>query len=291
MRAVSRAGLMRWPRAKPRLNAGQPKGWPALADAPATGAVHISALSVLSVKPISFAMISIPELPRSASELANSSAASGAFNRAAAFRSIAFSLVVNTLCPYLLFRFLEPRFPNESVLPLLYATIFPVIGFLFQLWRKRMMDVIALIALVGIAIHLTVTVPSPNVSVALVLRSCQGAIIGLGFLISAAIGHPVILYVARQFVAANGPQRRVRFDAVVAMDKGRAFFITTTVWGSGLIIMSAVHIALAIYIPHAEFVLISPMLGVATDVLLLSWSIRYMVRRMSGYLSAIQPAG
>jgi hypothetical protein len=128
-----------------------------LAAAPAAGAVHISALSVLSVKPISLAMISMPELPRSARELANPSTASGAFNRAAAFRSIAFSLIVNALCPYLLFRFLEPRFPNESVLPLLYATIFPVIGFLFQLLRKRTMDAIALIALAGIAIHLTVT--------------------------------------------------------------------------------------------------------------------------------------
>jgi hypothetical protein len=128
------------------------------------------------------------------------------------------------------------------------------------------------------------------VSVALVLRSCQGAIIGLGFLISAAIGHPVILYVARHFLATSAPQRRVRFDAVVAMDKGRAFFVTTTVWRGGLIIMSAVHIALAISLPHAEFVLISPMLGVATDVLLLSGGIRYMMRRMSGYLSAIQPA-
>jgi hypothetical protein len=75
------------------------------------------------------------------------------------------------------------------------------------------------------------------------------------------------------------------------MDKGRAFLVTTTVWGSGLIIMSAVHIVLAIYLPHAEFVLISPMLGVATDVLLLSWSIRYMLRGMSGYRSAVQRAG
>ena len=30
MRAVSRAGLVGRPRAKPRLNTGQPKGWPVL---------------------------------------------------------------------------------------------------------------------------------------------------------------------------------------------------------------------------------------------------------------------
>lgn len=232
-----------------------------------------------------------PEQPRAPPGFSNPNAARGAFSRAAVVRPIAFSLIVNALCPYLLFRFLEPRFPDNSTQPLLYATIFPVIGFLFGLLRKRAMDVIALLALAGIAIHLTVTVLSPNVSTALVLRSFQGTVIGLGFLASAVIRRPVILPVARQFVAAGNPERRTRFDAIVAMDEGRTFIVATAVWGIGLVVMSAAHGALAILLPHAEFVLISPILSVVTDVLLLGWSVRYVARRMSAYLRAVDPTG
>jgi hypothetical protein len=206
------------------------------------------------------------------------------FSRAAPLRAIGFSLIVNALCPYLLFRVLEPRFPAGSVLPLLYTTIFPIAGFLFGVVRKGMVDAIALIALAGIAIHLTFTILSPNVGTALVLRSFQGTIIGSCFLLSAAIGRPVILYIARQFVTASGPERAARFDLAVAQDQARAFTVVTIIWGGTLVIMSGVHIALAIRLRHDEFVLMSPILAVATDLALLTWSIRYTFRRMSIYL-------
>jgi len=206
------------------------------------------------------------------------------FSRAAPLRAIGFSLIVNALCPYLLFRLLEPRFPAGSVLPLLYTTIFPIAWFLFGVLRKGVVDAIALIALAGITIHLTFTIVSPDIGTALVLRSFQGTIIGLCFLISAAIGRPVILYFARQFVTASGPERSARFDLAVAQDRARAFTVVTVIWGGALVVMSGVHIALALRLAHDEFVLISPILGVATDLVLLTWSIRYTFRRMSIYL-------
>jgi len=206
------------------------------------------------------------------------------FGRAAALRAVGLSLIVNALCPYLLFRALEPRFPAGSVLPLLYATIFPIAGFLFGVLRKGMVDAIALIALAGIAIHLAFTIAAPNLGTALVLRSFQGTIIGLCFLLSAAIGRPVILYIARQFVTAGRPERGPRFDLVVAQDRARTFRVATSVWGAAYVIVSGVQVALATRLAHDQFVLISPILGIATDVVLLIWSIRYTFRGMSKYL-------
>jgi hypothetical protein len=224
------------------------------------------------------------ELPPGSPEPA--AAAPRTFSRAAAFRSMGFSLIANALCPWLLFRFLEPRFHGGSVLPLLYLTTFPIIGFLFGIWRKRMVDAIALIALCGITIHITVTVLSPDVSTALVLRPLEGAIIGLCFLLSAFIGRPVVLYIARQFVAAGAPARRARFEAIVGMDKARVFYVATIVWGCGLVIMSAVHVALAIDLPHPEYVLLYPILGTVTNLVLVGWTTRYTARRVSSYLRA-----
>ena len=215
----------------------------------------------------------------------NSDVSRPAIGRTAPFRAIGFSLIFNALCPYLLFRFLEPRFPAGSVLPLLYTTIFPIAGFLFGVLRKGTADAVALIVLAGIAIHLAFTIVSPDIGTALVLRSFQGAIIGSCFLLSAAIGRPVILYVARQFVTAGGPGRRERFDLAVADDRARTFTVVTVVWGVTYVTMSFVHAALALRLAPDQFVLISPIIGLATDLLLLGWSIRYTFRRMSIYMS------
>lgn len=211
------------------------------------------------------------------------------FKRAAVFRSTAFSLALNALCPYLLYRFLEPRFPDESVLPLLYSSIFPIVGFLVGILRKRMIDVISVIVLAGILFHVSVTVLSPNVSTALVARSFQGAVIGACFLISTAIDRPIILYVARQLVTAGAPERRATFAAVVAADRGRTFRIMTTAWGCGFVIMSAVQTLLATYLVHAQVVLISPIVGVGTDLLLLAWSVNYATRRLSPLIGTVPP--
>lgn len=206
------------------------------------------------------------------------------FDRAVAFRSAAISLTFNALCPYLLFRILEPRFPGESIMPLLCSTAFPVIGFLAGIVRHRAVNAIAAIALAGIVIQIAMTIVSRNLSNALVARSLDGTIIGLCFLLSAAIGRPIILTVARQLVTAGAPQNRSRFDAVVALDGGRAFSIATTVWGLCLVILSSVNIVLALTLPHGLFVLLSPILAIVTNLVLLGWSMRYTTRRLASHL-------
>lgn len=207
----------------------------------------------------------------------------GAPSPRAILRSVGFSLAVNALCPYLLFRFLEPRFPAESVLPLLYASIFPILGFAVGILRKRVIDAIALVALLGISFHIAATVVAPSLQVALLLRSLQGAIIGLAFVLSVVIGHPIMFYIVRQTANANAPERRAHLDALLAGGLGRAFKTATLVWGLGLIVASALHIALVFALPHDTFLLVSPIVGVAVDILLIGWSARYVTRQVALY--------
>ena len=89
---------------------------------------------------------------------------------------------------------------------------------------------------------------------------------------------------AEQFVPAGAPEKRAKFDAVVARDQAGAFRVATIVWGCGLVAMSAAHVALAVHLPHDEFVLISPTSGVLADLVLLGWSARYTLRRLAPYL-------
>ena len=200
--------------------------------------------------------------------------------RRQALKPLALSLAINALCPFLLYRWLEPHFPANSVMPLLYATIFPVVGLVLGLLRKRTVDAIAIIAMAGLAIHIVATLLAPSVGIALVIRSLDGALIGLALVISAMIGRPIILLVAKQ-VAANGTsERAAALSKVLENDGTYTFFIITMVWGICLMAMSGLHIVLALKLPPAEFLLVSPLVGVATIVALLACSGRYLASRL-----------
>ncbi len=202
------------------------------------------------------------------------------FDRRTTLASLGFSLTINALCPFLLYRALQSHFPENSVIPLLYATIFPIIGLILSLLRKRTVDAIAILVMAGLALHIVVTLLAPTVRVALVIRSFDGAAIGLVLVVSALIGRPIILYVAKQAVAGGTSERAASLNRIIENDSAQTFFTITLVWGIGLIAMSGLHVILALTVPPAEYLLVSPVVGVVTIIVLLAWSGRYVAARM-----------
>ena len=204
------------------------------------------------------------------------------FDRREAVKSLALRLTINALCPFLIYRVLQPYFPADSVTPLLYATVFPVQGLILGLVRKRAVDATAIIAAAGLAIHITVTLLARNVGVALVIRSLDGALIGLALVISALIRRPIILFVAKQVVAGSGSERAAAsLNRVIENDGARRFFTITLVWGICLMANSGLHVVLALKMPPAEFLLVSPVVGIVTIVALLAWTGRYFAMKSS----------
>jgi hypothetical protein len=201
------------------------------------------------------------------------------FDRRGALKSVGLSLTVNALCPFLLYHVLQAHFPSDSVMPLLYATIFPVIGLILSLVRKRTVDAIAILAMAGIAFHILVTLLARSVGIALIVRSLDGAFIGLALVISALIGRPIILLVAKQLTADGSPERAASLNKAIENDGPRTFVTVTLVWGICLIAMSGLHVVLALKLPPAEFLLISPVVGLVTIVALLAWTGPYLAAR------------
>jgi hypothetical protein len=194
-------------------------------------------------------------------------------------KSVGLSLTVNALCPFILYRVLQSHFPSDSVMPLLYATIFPVIGLILSLVRKRTFDAIAILAMTGLAFHIVVTLLARSVGIALVVRSLDGAFIGLALVISALIGRPIILLVAKQLVAGGSSERAASLNRAIDNDGPRTFFTITLVWGICLIAMSGLHVVLALKLPPADFLLISPVVGLVTIMALLAWTGPYLAAR------------
>jgi hypothetical protein len=219
------------------------------------------------------------ELAPAATDVAAAANARSGFNRARAFRSIGFSIVVNAVLPYLAYRLLEPRFPHASITPLLVSTVFPLFGLVFAMARKRTVDAIAIISLVEISISIVVTLVASDIRLALVGRALQGTLTGLFFLATIPIGHPIIYYFARQFAAASTPEVAAGFAEAHRRDEGRTFRRLTALWGVATILVSVVHVWLATTVAPATYLFAAPIVGIGTNLVLVWWTIRYSTRR------------
>ena len=196
-----------------------------------------------------------------------------------ALGSIGLSLVINAVCPYLIYRALAPHYPPNDVTPLLVSTVFPLLGLVLGAVRQRMVDTIAIISLVEIAISIVVTIAAQDVRLALIARALQGTLTGLIFMLTAAINRPLLYYVARQFVAANSPAIVAGFEERNRLDGWRTFRQLTVFWGITVIFASVANLGLALTVSPANYLLYSPIVGIGTNVVMIAWTIRTARRR------------
>ena len=219
------------------------------------------------------------DIPPTATELAPPVSTEGGYSAARTFRSIAISIVINAVFPYLIYRGLEPRFPEGSLTPLLASTVFPFLALLVGFLRRRA-DAVAIISLVEITISIIVTLVASNVEYALIARALQGTLTGIFFLLTIAAGRPLLYYIARQFIAAGSPAILQGFEGVNARDGLKTFKRLTALWGIGTIVVSIANVWLAVHVPPANYLLIAPIIGVGSNVLMIAITIRYASSRL-----------
>ena len=209
--------------------------------------------------------------------------AGATFNPLHAARSIGISLFVNGVCPYILFRLLQPHYPAGSVMPLVFASIFPLLGLVIGHIRTRSVDFIAVIALFEISYNIATALAASNVHWAIILRSAEGYIVATVFLVLTLIGHPPIFYIARQFAVASNPAVREGFEAAHAADKGQTFRIASLVWVVGILCQTSLNLTLAMTVSAANYLLIAQVVSITVNVVLITWSIRFTTKRLERY--------
>lgn len=163
-----------------------------------------------------------------------------------------------------------------------------MLGLTANFIRTRIVDIIALCALFGIAYSVASTVLAGEVRLAMIVGSTQGFLIAAAFFASALIRRPLIFFIVRQFVAGNDAERRARFAAASQADGGNTFFIATMVWAFGIAVLGGVGLALAITLPPATFLLAANIVNTAVNLVLVIWTIRFVRARLTpaGGLSA-----
>lgn len=212
---------------------------------------------------------------------AQKAAAEAKYDPRPALRSVTFSILVNALAPFALYKILAPHFPANSIVPLLYASTLPILGLVLGFVRTRVIDAVAIFVLFGIAYSLVTTLLAGEVHLALILGATQGFFIAAGYLVSALIRRPLLFFIARQFVAGNNLEGRARFTAVNELDGGRTFFLATIYLAAATACWTLASLGLAFVLSPATYILINNILNIVVNLGIIVATSAFLHRRLA----------
>ena len=192
---------------------------------------------------------------------------------------IAVEVSVNFLLPLLIYDWAKPEL--GEVKALLVSSAPPLIWSGVEFARRRRVDALSMLVLVGIALSLLAFVGSGSAKALQLREAMVGGVIALIFLGSAAIRRPLIYQLARAGMKRrNAAAELASFEALrgEAMFK-RTMMIMTLVWGFGLLAQFLAACALVFTLSVHDYLLVGSPFGYATMGGLGLWTAWYARRR------------
>src|SRR5215467_9751907 len=208
--------------------------------------------------------------------------------------NIAWGIILNAVFPVILYKLSKRYFSPSELTALIVAATFPLGKSAFDLTRRRQLDPISILVLLGIATDGLALLFGGSPRLLLVRESMFTWAFGLACFASLMLPRPMMFYFSRYFIAGADPQRQARFNAAWQLPEVRfCHRLITVVWGSVFVGELILRIILIYMLPAAMVLVISPILiGVLTIVTML-WAFSYGHRvrlRAMAQLQAIQSA-
>ena len=191
---------------------------------------------------------------------------------------IAVEALVNFIGPFVIYRLASPHLGDVKAL--MASSGPPIAWSIIEFVRKRRVDALSLLVLTGIALSLLAFLGGGGVKFLQLREKLVTVTIGLIFLGSAAIGRPLIYYLARATMMRRSPSEAAELESL----RDNIFFkrtmlIMTLVWGFGLVTEACVAIALVFTLSVSQFLLVSPIVGYATSGALIAWTVWFTRRQ------------
>jgi len=191
--------------------------------------------------------------------------------------NIGIEVLANLVLPYVIYR--ETVHSMGEVHALLAASLPPIVWSGIEFARKRRVDAMSMLVLAGIVLSLVAFLGGGSVRFLQLREKLVTAIIGLVFLVSAAIGRPLIYQLARANMRRKSQREAEEFEKLREHQRfRRSMTVMTLVWGLGLVAEAAVGCLLVVSISVQRFLLISPILGYGTMGCLALWNFWYVKR-------------
>ncbi len=196
-------------------------------------------------------------------------------------RAIVPSLVVDGLCPLLVFKALTTHVPTISpMIALALGAAFPATKGVVGIWRRRRVDIIGGIVLIGIAVGIVAMWLGKSPRAFLMRESFVTGALGVLALSSFAWRRPLFFYVGRQFAAGQDPAELERFDGLWQFPPARrAFRVLTLVWAIGWLVEFAARTAIVLTLSIDQVLAIGPVVFTGITVGLIAWTLGYVRRQ------------
>ena len=207
-------------------------------------------------------------------------------------RAMVPDLVIDGALPAIAYQVLT-RYGVAVVPALTAGAIFPIANIVRKFIATRSLDLIGAIVLVFLAIGVVSSLLSGNVLFVLVKESFITGLVGLLFLSSLLWKRPIIFYVARQVMEAEGAERLAWWNRRWEHARfRRTMRVMTTVWGVGYVLEAAIRVVCALTLTPGTVVILSPIMGIGTTIGLILWTRRYgqIVRERAAREDAIATA-
>ncbi len=192
--------------------------------------------------------------------------------------AIAVEVGVNFAAPFVVYSLTKQRLGDVGAL--IASSAPPIAWSLIEFLRRRRVDAVSILVLAGIGLSLLAFLGGGGARFLQLREKLVTALIGLIFLGSAAIGKPLIYYLARARLNRQSAAEAQSFEAL-RDDRffRRAMMIMTLVWGFGLVAEAAVAGMLVFTLSIRDYLLVSPVVGYATAGALTLWTFWYARRQ------------
>ena len=213
--------------------------------------------------------------------------------------SIVPTLIVDGLFPFLTYVLLR-RVGVSEILALGLGGIFPAAKGVFDLSRRKHIDIIGAIVLVGIAVSVVSLSVSGSPRLFLIRESFVTGAVGLLALVSFAWKRPLLFYVGRQFSTGNDPAAVAHFNGLWERPEARRVFRRlTAVWAFGWLGEFGLRIVMVLTLSVGQVLVLSPFVFNGITFGLIAWTLAYVRRQqhrhqpgsVEGTSVAQKPAG
>lgn len=196
-------------------------------------------------------------------------------------RGILPSLVISGACPLITYQLLMAYVPAMSkVTALAIGAIFPAVHGVAGIARRRYLDFIGLMVLIGIALTIVATFVGGDPKLLLMRESFVTGSLGLVALSSFLWRRPLLFYIGRQFSAGDDRERLAQFNALWERPGARhTFRIMTAVWAIGWLGEFALRVAMVETLTIPQVLAISPFVFNTINIGLIAWTFAFVRRR------------
>lgn len=186
-------------------------------------------------------------------------------------------VAVNFVAPILVYDRLAPG--HGDVIALLASSVPPMLWSLAEFARHRRVDALSVLVVAGIALSLVAMAGGGSARLLQLRENLVTGLIGLAFLVSAALGRPLIYQLARAGLARKSPEEVAAFEAKRNTPRfRRVMTIMTVTWGSGLLASAALACVLVGMLSIHNYMIVSPIVGYGTMGALGLWTVLYRRR-------------